>query len=45
MNGLRKAGVTLDRKILAHLAMEEPEAFLELVHTARQGLGAVSSPA
>lgn len=41
MNGLRKAGVTLDRKVLAHLALEDPEAFRDLVATAREALGAV----
>lgn len=35
MNGLRKAGVTLDRKILAELAMSDPAAFARLVETAR----------
>ncbi len=40
MNGLRKAGVNLDRKMLAYLAMEEPEAFAELVQVAQQGLAA-----
>lgn len=38
MDGLRRAGVALDRKVLAYLAMEEPEAFAELVDVARQGL-------
>jgi len=38
MNGLNKAGVILDRKILAHMAMEEPEAFAQLIQVAQQGL-------
>ncbi len=38
MNGLRTAGVTVDRKILADLAVREPEAFKGLVEKARQAL-------
>ncbi|MFQ5568643.1 MAG: 50S ribosomal protein L20 [Rhodothermales bacterium] len=34
MGALRKADVTLNRKVLAHLAMHEPEAFTKVVeHT------------
>lgn len=33
--GLRVAGVEVDRKILADLAVHEPEAFAALVETAR----------
>lgn len=33
--GLRKAGVELDRKVLADIAVREPEAFRALVQTAR----------
>jgi large subunit ribosomal protein L20 len=35
MNGLKKAGVTLDRKVLAELAVTDPAAFAKLVETAR----------
>ncbi|MGH7319048.1 MAG: 50S ribosomal protein L20 [Candidatus Rokuibacteriota bacterium] len=35
MNGLRKAGIGLDRKILAELAVSDPGAFARLVETAR----------
>jgi large subunit ribosomal protein L20 len=35
MNGLKKAGVTLDRKVLAELAVTDPAAFARLVDTAR----------
>lgn len=35
MGGLRKAGVELDRKILADLAVQQPEAFKQLVEVAR----------
>ena len=31
MNKLTKAGITLDRKVLADLAMNEPESFKQLV--------------
>ncbi|MCD6350528.1 MAG: 50S ribosomal protein L20 [Armatimonadetes bacterium] len=43
MNGLSKAGVALDRKMLAHLALEEPETFAQLVETAREALGMVEA--
>jgi large subunit ribosomal protein L20 len=35
MSGLKKAGITLDRKILAELAVDDPAAFARLVETAR----------
>jgi large subunit ribosomal protein L20 len=35
MNGLRKAGVLLDRKVLADLAASDPAAFGRLIETAR----------
>jgi large subunit ribosomal protein L20 len=35
MSGLRKAGVTVDRKILADLAVNQPAAFQEFVKTAQ----------
>jgi large subunit ribosomal protein L20 len=35
MSGLKKAGVTLDRKVLAELAVTDPAAFARLVETAR----------
>jgi large subunit ribosomal protein L20 len=39
MNGLKKAGVTLDRKVLAELAVADPAAFARLVETARAAHG------
>jgi large subunit ribosomal protein L20 len=39
MNGLKKAGVELDRKQLAALAMERDGLFTELVRTAKGALG------
>ena len=35
MNGLKKAGVALDRKILAELAIKDPAAFAKLAETAK----------
>ena len=35
MNGLKKAGVALDRKILAELALKDPAAFAKLAETAK----------
>ena len=34
--GLKKAGVTLDRKILADLALNDASAFAKLAETAKQ---------
>ena len=38
MHGLKKAGVTADRKILADLAMNEPETFGALAEQAKAAL-------
>lgn len=35
MSGLKKAGIALDRKILAELAAQDPTAFAKLAETAR----------
>jgi large subunit ribosomal protein L20 len=35
MNGLTKAGVEIDRKVLAQLALEDPKAFDRLVEVAK----------
>lgn len=35
VHGLRQAGVELDRKVLADLAVREPQAFSDLVEVAR----------
>ena len=35
MNGLKKAGIEVDRKILADLAVHDPAAFTELAEKAR----------
>lgn len=38
MNGLKKAGVELDRKVLADMAVNDPEAFTALVCVAKAAL-------
>jgi large subunit ribosomal protein L20 len=35
MNGLKKAGINLDRKVLAELAVNEPKAFEEVIKAAK----------
>ena len=39
MNGLTKAGIEVDRKVLSDIAIREPEAFKALVDPARAALG------
>jgi large subunit ribosomal protein L20 len=39
INGLNKAGIELDRKVLSELAISEPEAFGSLVEQAQAALG------
>jgi large subunit ribosomal protein L20 len=43
MHGLQRAGVELDRKVLADLAVNDPAAFEQLVETARAALEAASA--
>lgn len=38
MNGLKKAGVNINRKILADLAVNDEKAFAQLVETAKSNL-------
>jgi large subunit ribosomal protein L20 len=38
MNGLNKAGIEVDRKVLSDIAIREPEAFKALVDQARSAL-------
>ncbi len=40
IHGLNKAGIELDRKILADLAVRDPEAFSKLVEKAKEALAA-----
>jgi large subunit ribosomal protein L20 len=39
INGLKKAGVELDRKVLADIALKEPDTFASLVKQAQAALG------
>jgi len=41
INGLKKSGMELDRKILADLAVKDPAAFKGLAEQAKGALGAV----
>ena len=38
MNGLKKAGVELDRKVLADMAVNDPQAFAALVEVSKKAL-------
>lgn len=38
MNGLKKAGVELDRKVLADMAVNDPQAFAAVVEVAKKAL-------
>ena len=38
MFGLKKAGIALDRKILADIAMNEPQSFAKIVESATKAL-------
>jgi len=40
MNGLKRAGVEVDRKVLSDLAVREPAAFKSLAEQAQSALGA-----
>ena len=40
VNGLTKAGVQVDRKVLADMAVRDAEAFAQVAQTARGGLSA-----
>jgi len=40
MSGLKKASVALDRKILADIAVRDPETFTQLTQTAKAALAA-----
>lgn len=45
MHGLRAAGLEIDRKVLADLAVQEPEAFAAIATQARKALDARSAAA
>ena len=38
MNGLKKAGVELDRKVLSDMAINDPDAFAQLVEVSKAAL-------
>lgn len=38
INGLNKAGIELDRKVLADIALNDPKAFADLVEKAKKAL-------
>ena len=38
MNGLKKAGVELDRKVLSDMAINDPAAFTAIVEVAKKAL-------
>jgi large subunit ribosomal protein L20 len=40
IDGLKKAGIELDRKVLADIAVRDPEAFAAIVAQARAALAA-----
>ncbi len=40
MNGLKKANVQLDRRVLAEIAFKDPETFTRLTETAKAALAA-----
>jgi large subunit ribosomal protein L20 len=43
MNGVKRAGIELDRKVLADLAVHEPEAFKAIVAQAQAALGTATA--
>ena len=43
MNGLKLAGVEIDRKVLADLAVRDPQAFAAVAEQARTALGAAAA--
>jgi len=45
MAGLKAAGSELDRKVLADLAVRDPQAFGQIAETAKQALGGVDGGA
>lgn len=44
IDGLKKAGIELDRKTLAEMAIHDPEAFDRVVNQAKAALEAAGSP-
>jgi large subunit ribosomal protein L20 len=44
IHGLKNAGIGLDRKMLAELAVSDPDAFKQLAETAKSSLPAAKTP-
>lgn len=44
INGLKRAGLDLNRKVLADIAVRDPSGFTRLVETARAGVSSLESP-
>ena len=42
MNGLKKSEIEIDRRVLADLALHEPEAFTALANKAKEALAAAA---
>ncbi|MBP1622430.1 MAG: ribosomal protein [Acidobacteria bacterium] len=40
ISGLKKAGITLDRRILAEIAIKDPEAFTQIAESAKAAIAA-----
>jgi large subunit ribosomal protein L20 len=45
IDGLAKAGIEIDRKVLSEIAIHEPEAFKAIVEKAKSALPAAAEPA
>jgi large subunit ribosomal protein L20 len=45
MNGLKKSGIEVDRKVLADIAAQEPDSFRLLVEQANKALGEAAAQA
>ena len=43
MNGLKQAGIEIDRKVLADIAVRDPQAFTALADAARNALSTASA--
>ena len=42
MNGLKQAGIEIDRKVLADIAVRDPQAFTQLADAARNALSSAA---
>ena len=45
INGLKRADIGLDRKVLSEIAINAPDVFLQIVETAKNAPAAVKAPA